>query len=95
VAHLRKMMLDELMRHDYTQSTAEAYIHALEEFATYFHRSPDKLEVSQFQPDLLKQRKPACFERHRIRASGPVRSTSLFLCCRLTAQLPGQAPDQM
>jgi len=66
------------MRHDYTQSTAEAYIHALEEFATYFHRSPDKLEVSQFQPDLLKQRKPACFERHRIRASGPVRSTSLL-----------------
>ena len=33
MTHLRKMMLDELQRRNYAQSTAEAYIHALKEFA--------------------------------------------------------------
>ena len=43
MTHLRKMMLEELQRRNYAQSTAEAYIHALKEFAAYHHRSPDQL----------------------------------------------------
>ena len=59
MTHLRKMMLDELQRRNYAQSTAEAYIHALKEFASYYHRPPDQLgpkEVSQFQLHLLRDR---------------------------------------
>ena len=60
MTHLRKMMLEELQRRNYAQSTAEAYIHALKEFAAYYHRPPDQLgpkEISQFQLHLLRDRK--------------------------------------
>jgi len=59
VTHLRKMMLDELQRRNYAQTTAEAYIHALKEFAGYFRRPPDRLgpkEISHFQLHLLRDR---------------------------------------
>src|SRR5437660_11990766 len=36
-------MLDELQRRNYAQNTVRAYIHAIEDFAKYFHRSPDRL----------------------------------------------------
>ncbi len=100
MTHLRKMMLDELQRRNYTQSTAEAYIHALKEFATYFHRSPDKLgpkEVSQFQLYLLQQRKLACntvkqhiaalrfFFNHTLKRRYP---PSEFRCPKVPQRLP-------
>jgi integrase/recombinase XerD len=43
VNHLRQLMLDELQRRNYSQSTARTYIHAVEDFAKYFHRSPERL----------------------------------------------------
>jgi integrase/recombinase XerD len=60
MTHLRKMMLEELQRRNYAQSSADAYIHALKEFAKYYHRPPDQLgpkEISQFQLHLLRDRK--------------------------------------
>src|SRR5512139_1379594 len=57
MTRLRQMMLDELQRRNYAQSTAEAYIHALKEFAAYYHQPPDKLgpkEINQFQLHLLR-----------------------------------------
>jgi integrase/recombinase XerD len=60
MTHLRQMMLDELQRRNYAQSTAEAYIHALKEFAAYYHRPPDKLgpkQINQFQLHLLRDLK--------------------------------------
>jgi len=62
VTHLRKMMLEELQRRNYAQSTVEAYIYALREFANYFHRPPDELgpeHIRQFQLYLLRDRKLA------------------------------------
>ncbi len=56
---LRKMMLEELQRRDYAQSTAEAYIQALRESAGYYHRPPDQLgpkQISGFQLHLLRDR---------------------------------------
>jgi integrase/recombinase XerD len=43
VTHLRKLMLDELQRLNYSQNTVRSYLHAIEDFAKYFHRSPDRL----------------------------------------------------
>jgi len=63
MTHLRKMMLEELQRRNYAQSTAEAYIRALKDFAAYHHRPPDQLgpkEINQFQLHLLRDRKLAC-----------------------------------
>ena len=33
-------MLDELQRRNYAQNTVRSYIHAVEDFAEYFRRSP-------------------------------------------------------
>ncbi len=57
MTHLRQMMLDELQRRNYAQSTADAYVHALKEFAAYYHCRPDQLgpkDISQFQLHLLR-----------------------------------------
>jgi hypothetical protein len=43
VTHLRQMMLDELQRRNYSQSTVRSYIHAMEDFSKYFRRPPDRL----------------------------------------------------
>jgi integrase/recombinase XerD len=62
VTQLRKMMLDELQRRNYAQSTVEAYITALREFAAYFKRPPDQLgpeHILQFQLYLIRDRKLA------------------------------------
>src|SRR6266702_1760182 len=42
VTHLRQMMLDELQRRNYSPNTVRSYVHAVEEFARYFRRSPDR-----------------------------------------------------
>lgn len=57
---LRKRMLDELQRLNYSPSTARGYILAVKQLAAYFMRSPEKLgaeELRQFQLYLLHQRK--------------------------------------
>ncbi len=62
MTQLRQMMLDELQRRNYAQSTAEAYVHALKEFAAYYQKPPDRLgpkEICQFQLHLLRDRKLA------------------------------------
>ncbi len=60
MTHLRQLMLDELQRRNYSQSTARCYIHAVEDFAKYFHRSPERLgpeHIRQYQAYLFRQRK--------------------------------------
>ena len=62
MTHLRKMMLEELQRRNYAQSTVEAYTSALRDFAKYFHLPPDRLgpeHIRQFQLHLLRDRKLA------------------------------------
>jgi hypothetical protein len=57
VTHLRKLMLDELQRRNCAQNTVRAYIHAIEDFAKYFHRSPDRLgpeHIRVYQVHLLR-----------------------------------------
>ena len=62
MTRLRKMMLEELERRNYAQTTIEGYIHAVEDFACYFHRSPDRLgpqHIREHQAYLFRQRKLA------------------------------------
>jgi integrase/recombinase XerD len=59
VTHLRQIMLDELQRRNYAQSTAEAYVHALRDFAAYYRLPPDRLgpeQVRHYQLHMLRDR---------------------------------------
>jgi integrase/recombinase XerD len=56
------MMLEELQRRNYAQTTVQAYALALRQFAEYFHRPPDQLgpeHVREFQLHLLRDKKLA------------------------------------
>jgi integrase/recombinase XerD len=43
VTPLRKMMLDEIQRRNFTEATRRAYVRIIEDFARHFHRPPDQL----------------------------------------------------
>jgi integrase/recombinase XerD len=60
VTHLRKMMLEELQRRNYSQTTVTSYVKTLKDFAKHFHRPPDQLgpdEIRAYQVYLLTERK--------------------------------------
>lgn len=62
MTHLRKLMLEELERRNYSQSTARAYLMAIKDFARYFRQSPDALgpeHIRQYQAYLFRERKLA------------------------------------
>ena len=69
MTHLRKMMLEELERRNYTAGTIRHYLRSVEQFAQHFGKSPEKLgleHLRSYQAYLLKQRKldPASVEQH-------------------------------
>src|SRR5215813_10947479 len=60
MTRLRKMMLEELERRNYTQSTRRAYLLGVADFARHFRRSPDQLgldHVREYQAELFRVRK--------------------------------------
>ena len=60
MTHLRQLMLDELQRRNYSPNTVRSYVHAVEEFARYFRRSPEQLgpdHVRAYQVHLFRDRK--------------------------------------
>jgi putative transposase/integrase-like protein len=60
VTPLRKLMLEELQRRNYSQTTVTAYVKTVEDFAQHFHRAPDQLgpdEIRTYQLYLLNERK--------------------------------------
>ncbi len=62
MTRLRKMMLEELERRNYSQSTTRTYLRSVEDFARYFGRRPDQLgpeHIRQYQAQLFSKRKLA------------------------------------
>ncbi len=62
MTQLRKMMLEELQRRNYSPKTIHNYLRTVKDFAKYFGKSPDKLgpdELRRYQVYLLKERKLA------------------------------------
>jgi integrase/recombinase XerD len=47
VTQLRKRVLEELERRNYSQASARSYVGAIRRFAEYFHCSPDQLSLEQ------------------------------------------------
>jgi hypothetical protein len=60
VTRLRKMMLEELQRRNYSTITTRYYLRVVTEFAKYFGKPPDRLslnELRSYQAYLLRERK--------------------------------------
>lgn len=62
MTHLRKIMLEELQRRNYSDDTIRHHLRVVEDFARHFGKSPDKLGLDHlrtYQAYLLRQRKLA------------------------------------
>ncbi len=60
MTRLRKMMLEELQRRNYSTITTRNYLRVVTEFAKYFGKPPDRLglnELRTYQAYLLRERK--------------------------------------
>ena len=60
MTRLRRMMLEELERRNYSQHTTRYYIRTVEDFARQFHRPPDRLglrHIREYQAELFQKRK--------------------------------------
>ena len=59
---LRKRMLEDLQRRNYNPDLIRGYILAVEQFVSYFNKSPELMgaeEIGQFQLHLLREKKLA------------------------------------
>jgi len=62
MTHLRRMMLEEIERRNFSEATKDCYVRAVEDFARYFNRPPDQLgpeHIREFQAHLFTKRKLA------------------------------------
>ena len=62
MTQLRRQMLEELERRNYSANTIRCYIDVVEGFARYFNRRPDRLgpeHIRQYQAHLFRDRKLA------------------------------------
>jgi integrase/recombinase XerD len=60
VTHLRKIMLEELQRRNYSAATIRSYIRTVEDFARHFDCQPDRLgprQIREYQAELFQKRK--------------------------------------
>ncbi len=60
MTHLRKLMLEELQRRNYSDDTIRSYIHTVEDFARRFNCPPDRLgpqHIREYQAELFQKRK--------------------------------------
>src|ERR1700724_2169857 len=60
MTRLRKMMLEELQRRNYAETTIRHYIRTVEDFARRFNCPPDRLgprHIREFQAELFQKRK--------------------------------------
>ena len=58
MTHLRKMMLEELQRRNYAETTINSYLRTVEEFSRRFNCSPDRLgprHIREYQAELFQK----------------------------------------
>ena len=60
MTQLRKLMLEEIQRRNFTESTTRAYLRIIEDFARHFHRPPDQLgpdHIREYTAHLFRDKK--------------------------------------
>ena len=101
MTRLRKRMLEELQRRDYSHSTVRIYLHIVSDFARYFRRSPDTLgpeQIRQYQLHLFQKKlSPYTIRQHTaalrfffFKVRSPVICTAVIgmICIRPPAPTP-------
>ena len=78
---LRQLMLEELRRRNFADTTIRTYLHGVEHFSRYFHRRPDQLgpeDIRKYQAALFTtvQVQP----EHRNPAAGVLCASSISTC---------------
>ena len=79
MTHLRELMLQELQRRNYSQTTVTSYIKIVADFAKYFQRPPDQLgpdDIRAYQLHLLHERKQG------VRTVGTRTAALRFFFCK-------------
>jgi integrase/recombinase XerD len=71
VTHLRKTMLEELERRNYSENTPPFYIRIVEDFSRPFNRPPDRLgprHIREYQAELSQKRRlsPGTVAHHLV-----------------------------
>jgi len=83
VTHLRQIMLEELRRRNYAESTIQIYIHTVGHFSRHLHRSPDQLG-----PEQIRQYQAALFTRWKLSPNTVIQRLAalrFFLCGAISA----------
>ena len=60
MTHLRQLMIEELQRRNFAETTIRSYVHGVEHFSQYFRRSPDQLgpeHIRKYQAMLFSKLK--------------------------------------
>src|SRR5262252_4133049 len=60
MTQLRKKMLEELQRRNYSHRTAKTYVRIIRDFAKHYHQPPDKLgpeQIRQYQAHLFQTKR--------------------------------------
>ncbi len=60
MTRLRQLMIEELQRRNFAETTIRSYVHGVEHFSQYFHRRPDQLgpeHIRQYQATLFSKLK--------------------------------------
>ena len=60
MTQLRNLMLEEIQRRNFTESTSRAYLRIVEDFARYFNRAPDQLcpeHIREYIAHLFRDKK--------------------------------------
>jgi integrase/recombinase XerD len=81
------MMLEELQRRNYSQTTVNTYVKVVEDFALHFHRPPDEMgkeQIRAYQVHLLKERKLG------VRTVGLHTAVAAFLLQDAKETVPGR-----
>jgi len=74
MTRLRKMMLEELERRNYSEATTRCYIRTVEDFSKRFKRSPDCLgpeHIREYQAELLMYRERSLLKVCRQKGNQP------------------------
>ena len=59
MTHLRKLILEDLQRRNYSEDTIRSYVYTVEDFARRFNRPPDRLgpqHIREYQAELFQKR---------------------------------------
>ncbi len=93
MTRLRKMMLEELQRRNYSQHTTRSYIRTVEDFSRRFNCPPDRLglrHIREYQAELFQRSAETAVEQapNNSKRSAGAASAAFWAVCRQLGNFP-------